>query len=627
MKYELLAQLLKYLIQEKDYVSGKTIAETFKTSEKTVLKYMNLLKDEIANHGAVIEVKQGYGSKLIIKDHEKFNQYVSAFSMQENEILANPQSRKSYVLMCLLTDGTFVDLYELADELYVSPSLLRGIIKEISKTIYKYDLSIDHSHKNGYRIVGDESKVRRCLSQECRDIQTVFTTISNNSKDFSQQLTTIIANSLHRFGIAMNGPSINGLKLHIIIAINRIETNHPIQFESSFDLIKMRGTPEYFVASYINQQLEKLLNISLSDNELLYLTMHINGKQRMNEHQYLKVKVSEDDIVFCNKFLRNIYRLADVDFFDDDELRIALLNHIVPFRNRVKNGMQINRKDLESIRNTFPYSYELALLGLSMYEKNQITTSEIAYFSLHLELSLEKHLYTDQQYNLTVITDEINNLYQIISFKLNKQLGNLIGKIQFTTPETINDYVESTDLFINMTDLSFVLPKNIVKTSTFMTNDEIEMVHSSIQSVHSQNRLEELLNPNLYMELDAISKEECIDTMLERIRLYIDLPDDFRQRIIEREQLGSTEYSNYIAIPHAINNENVPDFLAIARLKKPIIWQEKTVSLVFLLSSSNTKTAAWFLQRIGIAIQRPSVINALMDAHNYKSFMNTFLSI
>ena len=141
MKYELLAQLLKYLIQEKDYVSGKTIAETFKTSEKTVLKYMNLLKDEIANHGAVIEVKQGYGSKLIIKDHEKFNQYVSAFSMQENEILANPQSRKSYVLMRLLTDGTFVDLYELADELYVSPSLLRGIIKEISKTIYKYENS------------------------------------------------------------------------------------------------------------------------------------------------------------------------------------------------------------------------------------------------------------------------------------------------------------------------------------------------------------------------------------------------------------------------------------------------------------------------------------------------------
>lgn len=627
MKYELLTQLLKYLIQEKDYVSGKTIAETFKTSEKTVLKYMNLLKDEIANHGAVIEVKQGYGSKLIIKDHEKFNQYVSSLSMHGNEILANPQSRKSYVMMRLLTDGTFVDLYELADELYVSPSLLRGIIKDISHSISKYDLEIDHSHKNGYRIVGDESKVRRCLSQECRDIQTIFTTFSNNSKDFSQQLTTIIANSLHRFGIAMNGPSINGLKLHIIIAINRIETNHPIQFESSFDLIKMRGTPEYFVASYINQQLEKILDIRLSENELLYLTMHINGKQRMNEHQYLKVKVSEDDIVFCNKFLRNIYRLADVDFFDDDELRIALLNHIVPFRNRVKNGMQINRKDLESIRNSFPYSYELALLGLSMYEQNQITTSEIAYFSLHLELSLEKHLHMDQQYNLTVITDEINNLYQIISFKLNKQLGNLIGKIQFTTPETINDYVENTDLFINMTDLSFDLPKNVVKTSTFMTNEEIEMTHTSIQSVHSQNRLEELLNPNLYMELDAISKEECIDSMLERIRLYIDLPDDFRQRIIEREQLGSTEYSNYIAVPHAINNENVPDFLAIARLKKPIVWQEKTVSLVFLLSSSNTKTSSWFLQRIGIAIQRPSIINALMDANSYKSFMNTFLSI
>lgn len=355
--------------------------------------------------------------------------------------------------------------------------------------------------------------------------------------------------------------------------------------------------------------------------------MHINGKQRLNEHQVLKVKVSEEDIVFCNKFLRNIYRLADVDFFDDEELRISLLNHIVPFRNRVKNGMQINRKDLESIQYSFPYAYELALLGLSMFDENEITPSETAYFSLHLELSLEKNLQTDQQYNLTVITDEINNLYQIISFKLNKQLGNLIEKIQFTTLENLDEYRETTDLFINVSDASFIPPANTVNTSPLMTAHDLEQIQNALSSIHSRQRLEKLINPNLYIEIQPESWKECIDMILSEIRPFITLPDNFRQLVIEREKLGTTEYKNNIAVPHAITTENIPDFLTVAHLRKPIIWKEKPVSLVFLLSSSNSKTSAWFLERIGKAVQSPSIAEALMNAQSYKAFMSTFLSI
>ena len=627
MKQETVAGILKYLMHKDDYVSGKEISIALNISEKTVLKYLNQIRDEILSHGADIEVLQGRGSRLAIHDPNLFNQYINSICEKENEFLNNPQSRKAYVLMKLLTDGNYIDLYELADELYISPSLLRSIIREISVTVEKYGLTIDHSHKNGYRIIGPEDRIRRCLSQECRDIQSVISVISDSSEDLSQKLTGVIADSLHRFGMAMSSASINSLKLHILIAINRIETDHPIQFRPSFDLYKLQGTPEYFVATSINRQLRQLCGTELSDNELLYLTMHINGKQRLNEHQVLKVKVSEEDIVFCNKFLRNIYRLADVDFFDDEELRISLLNHIVPFRNRVKNGMQINRKDLESIQYSFPYAYELALLGLSMFDENEITPSETAYFSLHLELSLEKNLQTDQQYNLTVITDEINNLYQIISFKLNKQLGNLIEKIKFTTLENLDEYRETTDLFINVSDASFIPPANTVNTSPLMTAHDLEQIQNALSSIHSRQRLEKLINPNLYIEIQPESWKECIDMILSEIRPFITLPDNFRQLVIEREKLGTTEYKNNIAVPHAITTENIPDFLTVAHLRKPIIWKEKPVSLVFLLSSSNSKTSAWFLERIGKAVQSPSIAEALMNAQSYKAFMSTFLSI
>lgn len=627
MKQETVADILKYLMHNDDYVSGKEISTALNISEKTVLKYLNQIKDEIIPHGADIDVLPGKGSHLVIHDPNLFNQYINSICEKENSILNNPESRKAYIMMRLLSDGNYIDLYELADELYISPSLLRSILKDISVAISSYRLTLDHSHKYGYRIIGAEDRIRRCLSQECRDIQSVISAISDSSGDISQKLTGIITDSLHHFGMALSNSSINSLKLHILIAINRIETDHPIQFKPSFDLYKLKGTPEYFVATSISKQLKDICGTELCDSELLYLTMHINGKQRLNQHQVLKVKVNEDDIVFCNKFLRNIYRLADVDFFDDEELRISLLNHIVPFRNRVKNGMQINRKDLESIQYSFPYAYELALLGLSMFEENRITPSETAYFSLHLELSLEKNLQTDQQYNLTVITDEINNLYQIISFKLSRSLGNLIDKIQFTTPDNVKDYIETTDLFINVSEASFIPPSETVNASALITSHDLDQIKSALSSIHSRIKLEKLLNPNLYLEIDPKTADECIDMILSEIKPFISLPDNFRQLVAEREKLGTTEYKNSIAVPHAITTDHIPDFLAVAHLKKPVIWKEKTVSLVFLLSSSNSKTSAWFLERIGKAVNSPSISEALRNAHSYKTFMNIFLSI
>lgn len=627
MKYDLLIGMLQYLARHTDYVSGKDLAFALHTSEKTILKYLNILKDELKDNGAEIDIKQGMGSRIVIHDQNCFQKYLSSFSQKENGILSNPQARKTYVLVKLLTNGSYIDLYELADELYISPSLLRSIIKNVSQMVSGYSLSVEHSQKNGYRITGDEKNIRRCLSQECRDIQNIISTISNTSGAESEQLTYIIADSLHHYGISMADSAINSLKLHILIAINRIETEHTIQFEDSFDLLKMKGTPEYFVATHICKKLQQLLNITFPENEMLYLTMHINGKQRLYGHQLLQVKVSEDDIIFYNRFLRNIYRLADVDFFDDGELRVSLLNHIVPFRNRIKNDMQIRKKNIDSIRNSFPFAYELATLGLSMFEKNEISPSETAYFSLHLELSLEKHLQAEQQYNLTVITDEITGLYQIISFKLNKQLGNMIGKIQFTDPSDIENYIETTDLFINITDKACHLPKNSITISPFMTTDEIDQIRSFLSTINSEEKMKELLNPSFFMEIDAKSRKDAIDQMIEKVSSIIYLPSDYHTLLIQREELGTTEYGNCIAVPHAISHDGIPDFLAVGKLKKPILWKEKEVSLIFMLSSSSSKTSSWFLERVGKAVQSPSISKALMDTKDYKSFMNTFLSI
>jgi len=63
----------------------------------------------------------------------------------------------------------YISLYDLADELYISPSLLRNIIRSLKETAQQYHLNLENSHQNGYRITGNEIDIRHCLTSECKD--------------------------------------------------------------------------------------------------------------------------------------------------------------------------------------------------------------------------------------------------------------------------------------------------------------------------------------------------------------------------------------------------------------------------------------------------------------------------
>ncbi len=633
MKYELMDQLLHILLSDNNYHTGSELALTLHTSEKTILKYINILREQIQNQGADIEVRQGSGTRLIITDQDLFAQYMKTFSKQENGILDNPATRNAYILMKLLTAQDYISLYDLADELYISPSLLRSILKDLGKTADRYNLRLVNSHRNGYRIIGPEAHIRRCLSQECRQVKDISLSLhdSHASNNEMQILTNIIATGLKSFGIAMSYPTINGLALHLMIAINRLETNHVIELEKNFDTLKLKGSPEYFLASRIAQQVQQELHVLLPENEILYFAMHLNGKQRLNSHDLLQVKVNVDDIIFYNRFLRNIYQMANIDFFEDNELRSSLLNHIVPFRSRVKNDMQINKGDLIRIKDQFPFAYELALYGLSMFPSGRITVSEIAYFALHLELSLEKHAQPKNPCNITVICNDVAGMYQIISFKLNQRFSKQIGMLAFVTPEEIlanlDAYNSNTDLYLNLTDTVISLPVKTLSSSEFFTEEELDNIQNAIHALQAKESLGGLMENAIFLDLDANNQLEALAKMTAAISKKVHLPSDFMDRVMAREKMGSTAYRAHIAVPHPLDNTDIPDLLVIARLKKEIIWSKQEVKIIFLLNATSSSASSWFLERTARLVQSPQSMKALLQTHDMSSFMQIFLSI
>lgn len=623
-------KLLTTLLNETDPISGKQLAFILGVSEKTVQKYLNILKDILADHGAAIMTKQRVGSYIVVHDSAAFNAFLSAQS--DTRYMDDPVLRQRYVLTRLILTDDYINIYDLAEEISISPSLARNIIKELHPVLQKYDLAIQHSHFHGYMITGEEPAVRRCIAHECKASSYITTNLVNThlSKNAADIIHRTIAEMLEHFNISVSSESINSLTLHVLIAINRIETHNTIQLDDAYKVMKIKAKPEYFAALQISKKLESALSIHLSENELVYLTTHISGQQRLYGHEQLHVSISEKALLFYNRFLRNILQFADEDFFNDEELRTSLLNHIVPFISRLENNMQIEKSEINNIKTEFPYAYDLAVYGLSsLKDKGYVVNEiEISYFALHLQLSLEKRKEIESiKYNVLVYCEEASSIFHMLSYKLSHTFKEKVNEVVFTSSlQELNNAYTDFHLILNTTDTLDGLPQGTVNISPFMNEKDVDTVAKAFNRLHSKVMGTVILRKDLFFDLDAKNKEDVFCQMSDRIHQAFALPSDFLEQIRNREALSSTELDNRIAIPHPLHTENIPSFMAVARLSRPILWDTKQVQLVFMICNNGISNP-WLYTKIVHILQDAEISQKLLSAKDFDTFKALFETI
>lgn len=623
-------RLLSILSSATQPLTAKQLAFQVGVSEKTIQKYLNYLKETLKNQGASLESKQRIGSYLEIYDEKKFQTFLLHFN--NISLMDDPLMRKRYVLMLLITSGDYVNIYDLSEEINVSPTLTRNIFKEIKPTLEAYHLILEHSHFHGYKIIGEEKDIRRFLAKECKESTYIQETITNTSIDINEKdfIHHIIASTLEQLHIAVSNESINSLTLHTLIAINRLETDNPIEMKDDFMLLKMKSKPEYFAAKHIFTQLSDTLHITLSENELIYFTLHISGQQRFYGHEQLQVTINEQALMFYNKFLRNIWKYADEDFFKDDELRTSLLNHIVPFLTRIQNDMQIEKSELNNIKSEFPYAYDLSVTGLSFLEEKSIHISEveISYFALHLQLSLEKRKENNQfKYNVLIFTEEANSIFHMLSYKMNLHFADKINEVIFASTKDIHTYfLNDFQIILSTTDSFEQLPENTIHISPYMNEMDISKITNAFNQLSSKIMNTVMLRDYLFFDFNVSSKEEALTSTIQHIRTCLQLPLDFYERIMKRESLASTEYDNRIAIPHPMDMQDIPEFIAVTRLQKPILWHTKQVQLIFLICNHGDVNP-WIYSKISKVIHSSELSQKLIQAKDFNEFVSLIENI
>lgn len=103
--------------------------------------------------------------------------------------------------------------------------------------------------------------------------------------------------------------------------------------------------------------------------------------------------------------------------------------------------------------------------------------------------------------------------------------------------------------------------------------------------------------------------------------------ETFIESVFEREAVLPTSFGNLVAIPHPIKPQTEETFWAICTLQKPIIWEDKRVQFVCLLSVEKNSNADLqkMYELLGRVVEDSNLVQKLLKCKTYSEFINVFL--
>ncbi|OCN06360.1 PTS fructose transporter subunit IIABC [Erysipelotrichaceae bacterium MTC7] len=85
----------------------------------------------------------------------------------------------------------------------------------------------------------------------------------------------------------------------------------------------------------------------------------------------------------------------------------------------------------------------------------------------------------------------------------------------------------------------------------------------------------------IVFDIDTDSKDEVIYTLVKKLKEQNKIKDieDFYKNVLAREAIEPTAIGHDIGLPHGRTNGVIEPAICFGRLKKPLVWSEKTGEL------------------------------------------------
>lgn len=503
-----------------------------------ILKLKNL--DVINFDGAFVSVPADSYDYLIS---------ISGADMTPDKYILNRQERRD-LLFLLLINGNYININDLKYTLDISTSTMHKDLNDLRKLLEENEINIDYKVGKGYRISGEEFKIRYLIN-------TIIV----------RRITTNNYNILNWFFNIVQGQDTDNYRKLITEKAKKYKISfvedHQLQFIYTYiaELTRIREYPDFIISNTVDKGIEKTEEYKLAkellavegvhnSNSILYVTVLLLCTTMGGENKF-----GLDDHVFIlvHNFVKEFCSISGINFVNYSEIEDQIFTHFRSMYYRKLYGFPVVNPFTDQIKNTYNDVFVLVQRALLILKDSlgRLPDSEVAFLTLHLM----NFIYSNSQRNVNKTVAAIVCQNGIAtSTLLYLQLTNIFPDIEFLSPFKYTDLKnkieqEKIDIIFSTfykSDL-FTMGKICLIVKPIMTSDEKILI---AQKVHA------LLNhqyPSLTLNRVLNTVEKYVDDKNIVRKIGMDLNDQAKININSKER----KYTSKINLLNVINPEMI----------------------------------------------------------------------
>lgn len=623
-------KIIQYLIKVDTDVTSSELATALHVSSKTIRNDIKEINRSLETENLGITSIRGKGFSLK-QDKRHFIDLLGKWNKIGSNVPIEPESRIKFILETLLMNSSYVKLDDLSDMMFISRSTLQTDLKEVRGILDSYNLQLEHKPNYGVIVKGDEKQIRFCISayllrEKLDGKKYDVAQLGNFSSEETNLIYTHLVNNLRKHHIVVADVCLQNLFTHIVLACRRIKENNMFDINNE-DYFELRNTKEYEVARKILIDIERDIDIVFPEKEIAYLALHLKGTRLSNNLDDTRAdldKIMDTKIVeLAQSMIQRIEEKCSLNLAGDNKLLFNLCLHLQPAINRYKQDMNIYNPMLEEIKTSYPLSFEAALIGskvLAEVLEIQLNEDEIGFLALHIEAAQErlKTRNVRKKRCLIVCASGMGSA-ELLSYKLTNQFSDQLEIIGTTELYNLENTIPSDLDFIITTvpiDMQTSIP--LIYVSTILGETDIKQIEIAIDGEKKKDRWY-LEKEHTFINYDLSSPKEVITFLGNHLLERGLVGEDYVDSVLERESYAPTSFGNLVAIPHPIEQKTDKTFWCLMTLKKPIVWGDKPVQVVFLLNVNKSKKEdlkPMFHSLVRLVDNR-STVHQLLDCKTY----------
>ncbi|HBG1486588.1 PTS sugar transporter subunit IIA [Clostridioides difficile] len=619
---------LNFIKTQHDWIDSSTLANYLNVSTRSIRKYVN----EINSTGEfILSSKKGYKVNLNNNCQTKVNS-------SEN---ISPDNRLNLILKELIVNSNGINIFDLSEELFVSPATIEGDIVKANKFIGSYNLKIKQS-KFLLKLIGNESAKRKLMSSIIfKETGSDFLSLFDVQKIYQEyNLTKLKENIIYilkKYNLFINEYAINNILLHLMITIDRIKKNNYIESVEVVNYIDNNN--DISISRDISNFLESEYNLTLTSAELYYLVFQLTNKTTVLNYHEMDTKslpnyIDEHFVKLTKKIIKNVYDLYFIDL-SDDEFVVKFTLHVKNLISRAKNNQVLRNQIPQKLKDSYPLIYDISVYicnQIQILENIEIDEDEISYISLHVGSFFDRQKLLEDKILCALITPNYYDLQFKIVRDLEKRFNESIEIIQIFSDTHNLDFDNKVDMVITTLPISDRCPIPFVYVNPYLNRKDYDNIQSKFIQIKDrkniltvQNHLEMYFSESLFMKnIYLDSAKDYIKFMGNILYKNKYVKPNYIDDVLIREKMSSTAFNNNVAIPHSMKMDALKTGVCLIVNDKPVKWGEEKVQIIAMIpiNEKEKEKFNYIFESFIEILSEWNNVKELTKADNYSSFMN-----